>query len=249
MVANYGDVSDTYWHKVTFQVTVTEGQAGNDIVNIATVTGDNITVPDKPENELNIYPRNPVLESVKTAVNAEEGKENYEVGDTILYTIQARNTVKDSVVEDLVISDALPEGLSFVEGSIEVSHEGTYSYEDGTITASFGDVTDTAWRTVTFEAQINSDQFGKRIENIAAVNGSNIETPDKPKKEITVDKEVTVTPEQPEGPKDQDNNTGKEPDDGKKLPVTATNNYNFLLIGALLLLAGMTILFVRRRKA
>lgn len=249
IVANYGDVSDTYWHKVTFQVTVTEGQAGNDIVNIATVTGDNITVPDKPENELNIYPRNPVLESVKTAVNAEEGKENYEVGDTILYTIQARNTVKDSVVEDLVISDALPEGLSFVEGSIEVSHEGTYSYEDGTITASFGDVTDTAWRTVTFEAQINSDQFGKRIENIAAVNGSNIETPDKPKKEITVDKEVTVTPEQPEGPKDQDNNTGKEPDDGKKLPVTATNNYNFLLIGALLLLAGMTILFVRRRKA
>ncbi|WP_042143451.1 isopeptide-forming domain-containing fimbrial protein, partial [Paucisalibacillus sp. EB02] len=255
VVGHFGDVTDTEWHTVTFQVVVGEGQASKDIINTAVVEGDNVDTPDQPEHELLVYPRYPVLEAEKTAVNVKEGKENYEAGDTVHYTIKARNTVKDSVVEDLVISDVLPEGLTFVEGSIEVSHEGSVDYKDGTIMASFGDVTDTEWRTVTFQAQINSNQYGKSIENIATVDAGNIETPVSPSKEIIVDKEVTVTPEEPDNP-DNDSNPPnnndteiKEPESGNELPKTATNNYNILLLGAILTLIGLIIWFTRRKMA
>ncbi|PAD19838.1 isopeptide-forming domain-containing fimbrial protein, partial [Terribacillus saccharophilus] len=149
--------------------------------------------PDKPEEEVNVYPRVPDFESEKTAQNLTDGKEEYEVGDTVVYTIKARNPVSDSLVENFIISDELPEGLSFVDGSLEVSDGGSGSFEDGKVTANFGDVADTEWRTVTFHAKIESGQSGKKIENIAAVTGSNIDTPDEPKTDITVDPKDPVT--------------------------------------------------------
>uniref|UniRef100_UPI000B151655 isopeptide-forming domain-containing fimbrial protein n=1 Tax=Bacillus sp. JCM 19034 TaxID=1481928 RepID=UPI000B151655 len=163
-----------------------EGQAGEDIENIATVDGDNID-PDYPSEEVLVYPREPKLDSDKSSENLEEDKEEYHVGDTVVYTIMARNTVRESVVENFTISDELPEGLMVVEDSFELSHEGTVEYEDGVITANFGEVTDTEWRTVTFHAVIESGQVGNEIENEATVDGDNIEDPEKPKHKITVD--------------------------------------------------------------
>ncbi|PAE14602.1 hypothetical protein CHH91_18535, partial [Virgibacillus sp. 7505] len=84
---------------------------------------------------------------------------------------------------DLTIIDQLPEGLAFVEGSLQVSDGGTATFEDGTVTADFGTVTDTEWRTVTFEATIES---GTSIKNVATVNGGNIDDPDKPEAEIDI---------------------------------------------------------------
>src|SRR5699024_3120866 len=176
ITGNFGDIADTDEHTVTFLVTVDEGQAGKDIKNVAVVGGTN-TPPDRPEKDTEIYPRDPVLEAEKSAVNAEAGKEKFEVGDTIIYTVQTRNIVSDSLVEDLVITDVLPEGLAFVEGSIEVSHGGEAEFTDGTITASFGDVEDTEWRTVTFETVIESGQSGKEIENTAQITSNGNEDP------------------------------------------------------------------------
>ncbi|MFP7335984.1 isopeptide-forming domain-containing fimbrial protein, partial [Shouchella clausii] len=139
-----------------------------------------------PSEEVKIYPREPKTESRKSATNADESKERYEVGDTVVYTIEARNTVSDSLLENLKISDVLPEGLTFVEGSLEVSHGGAGSFEDGTVTAEFGEVTDTEWRTVTFEATIDSGYSGEKIKNVALVEVPNI-PPDPPETEIDVD--------------------------------------------------------------
>ncbi|PAE86720.1 isopeptide-forming domain-containing fimbrial protein, partial [Shouchella clausii] len=140
---SFGDVTDTEWHTLEFQVIVSEGQAGKDIENVAVVDGDNLEEPDEPREEVKVYPREPKTESKKSAKNADESKEHYEVGDTVVYTIESRNTVSDSLLENLKITDVLPEGLTFVEGSLEVSHGGTGLYEDGKITAEFGEVTDT----------------------------------------------------------------------------------------------------------
>ncbi|PXW80009.1 putative repeat protein (TIGR01451 family)/fimbrial isopeptide formation D2 family protein, partial [Pseudogracilibacillus auburnensis] len=193
----FGDIKDTDWHTLEFLVTVKEGQAGADIKNVATVDGDNIDEPDKPEEEVEIYPRDPVLESEKSAKNLETGKDKFEVGDTIVYTIKTRNQVSDSLASNLVITDKLPAGLEFVKDSIEVSHEGTAEFKDGTVTASFGDVTDTEWRTVTFYAKVKSGQSEKTIKNVATVDSSNIDEPDKPEEEVTID------------PKDPDLESGK----------------------------------------
>src|SRR5690625_6974684 len=101
-----------------------------------------------------------------------------------------RNTVSDSLVENLVITDELPEGLEYVEGSLEISHDGEGEYVDGTVTATFGDVEDTEWHVVTFEAIIESGQSGKTIENVASVEGDDVQ-PENPGTEIVVDQKDT----------------------------------------------------------
>src|SRR5690625_3038783 len=186
VTGSFGNITDVDEHSVTFLVTGNEGKAENHIENIAEVKGDNTDI-EEPEEEVKVYPRNPVLEAEKSAVNAEAGKEKFEVGDTIIYTIQTRNTVSDSLVENLVITDELPEGLTFVEGSIEVSHGGEAEFTDGTITASFGNVEDTEWRTVTFEAVIESGQSGKEIQNTAQVTSDDTEDPEEPTTTTIVD--------------------------------------------------------------
>ncbi len=260
IVGQFGDVSDTDWHTVTFQVTVGEGQASQDIENIATVDGDNIDEPDHPSEVVLIYPREPNLESEKTSANLEEGKEDFHTGDTVVYTIRARNTVGDSVVENLVLSDVLPDGLRYVEGSLEVSNGGTGDYADGVITASFGDVSDTDWRMVTFQATIESDQSGNTIENVATVEADNVGTPGTPSESITVEKEPTPPPQEPEGHQPEPNpevkpqpekpedkgDESKQPEE--TLPNTATNNFNIFLLGFILLLAGAGIVYWRRKK-
>jgi hypothetical protein len=56
-----------------------------------------------------------------------------------------------------------------------------------TVTAEFGEVKDTEWRTVTFEATIDSGYVGETIENVALVEVPNIDEPDEPGTDIDVD--------------------------------------------------------------
>ncbi|MGQ9005897.1 isopeptide-forming domain-containing fimbrial protein [Bacillus subtilis] len=248
----FGNVTDTKWHSVTFEAKVKSGQAGKDIVNTASVSSDNIKTPDKPSHEVKVYPRNPVLESEKTAKNLDTDKKKYEAGDTVVYTIKTRNTVSDGKVENLVISDELPAGLKYVEGSLKASKGGKATIKDGKVTANFGDVTDTEWRTVTFQTKIESEYSGKTITNVATVEGSGIDKPDKPKVDITVEQkdppvsdksEEPVKPSKPNNPnKDQGTESGNE------LPNTATNTYNLILIGLVLLVAGTAFWYFRRKR-
>src|SRR5699024_6841698 len=132
-----------------------------------------------------------VLEGDKSAINKEAGKTTYEVGDTVIYTIKGRNTVSDSLVKDFTITDELPGGLEFVEGSLIVSHGGSADITNGVITATFGDLDDTEWRSVVFEATIKEGYANETIGNIATVEGKDHEDeevpPTKPEEEIVVD--------------------------------------------------------------
>ncbi|MDP4098580.1 isopeptide-forming domain-containing fimbrial protein, partial [Paenibacillus sp. P96] len=108
VAGQFGDITDTEFHKVEFQAVVKPGQAGKDIINIATVGGDNVETPDHPREEVQVYPRNPQIESEKFASNVDASKATYEVGDTVSYTIRARGVVNDTYLENLTISDTLP---------------------------------------------------------------------------------------------------------------------------------------------
>ncbi|WP_348711526.1 isopeptide-forming domain-containing fimbrial protein [Bacillus subtilis] len=251
----FGNVTDTKWHSVTFEAKVKSGQAGKDIINTANISSDNITTPDKPSHEVKVYPRNPVLESEKTVKNLDSDKEKYEAGDTVVYTIKTRNTVSDGKVENLVISDDLPAGLKYVEGSLKASNGGEATIKDGKITANFGDVTDTEWRTVTFQAKIESGYAGKTIINVATVNGSSIDNPDKPKAEMNVVSKGSEKPNNsdPSGEPSKSTpstpeKTGEKTNAENELPDTATNNYNILLVGFGLLLIGSVLWYFRRKR-
>ncbi|MCY1631849.1 isopeptide-forming domain-containing fimbrial protein [Bacillus paralicheniformis] len=255
VAGQFGDVADTKWHTVTFEVKVKAGQTGKDIVNTATIGGGNVDKPDKPSHEVKVYPRDPILESEKTAKNLDSDKEKYEAGDTVVYTIKTRNTVTDSKVENLVISDKLPAGLSYVKGSLKVSHGGKGTFADGKVTANFGDVSDTEWRTVTFQAKIESGYAGKTIKNVASVDGGNIDTPDKPGTDITVEPKDPEPNNQGEPEKPEKPSPSEPKDKAKKtggvheLPDTATNTFNLILVGLGLLLVGSAIWYLRRKRS
>ncbi|MCM3368003.1 isopeptide-forming domain-containing fimbrial protein [Bacillus safensis] len=197
VTGSFGDVKDTDWHTVTFEVTVEKGQAGQDIQNTASVTGEN-TPPEEPTTETKIYPRDPKLASEKSAdiqkkAEGNTDKKTPQVGDTLLYTIKTKNLEEDSIVNNLVISDELPEGLQYVEGSLKVDgqvvtdakDDDNGDYTKGTVTGQIGDIKDTDWHTVTFEAKVAKGQSGKSIQNTAKVTGENT-PPDEPTTETKI---------------------------------------------------------------
>ncbi|WP_270568281.1 isopeptide-forming domain-containing fimbrial protein [Bacillus sonorensis] len=250
ITANFGDVTDTEWRTVTFEAQIESGYAGKTIKNVAVAGGDNVETPGKPGTDIKVDPKEPKLESEKTAKNLDSDKDKYEAGDTVVYTIKTRNTVTDSLVENLTISDKLPAGLTYVEGSLKASNGGEAKIEDGKITANFGDVTDTEWRTVTFEAKIESGYAGKTIKNVAVAGGDNVKTPDKPGTSITVEPKDPdpEKPSEPNKPNKPEKPTDQKTDGGNELPNTATDTFNLLLAGLVLLLAGTGLWYFRRKR-
>ncbi|NRG35065.1 isopeptide-forming domain-containing fimbrial protein, partial [Niallia circulans] len=168
------------------------------VPNTAITTIDNV---QKSSNEAYAkfkYNAN-VLESKKTAsiqtkADGNTDTKNPEVGDTLLYTIETRNTVENSLVQNLTISDKIPKGLTYVSGSLTVDGQAVTDAEgddkghivNGNVVGQFGDVTDTEWHTLTFQVTVNEDQAGQTIPNTAVVKGDNIPTPDEPKAEVII---------------------------------------------------------------
>src|SRR5690606_18014924 len=142
----------------------------------------------------------PDLESSKTAALLLKAAGNTdpdhpEPGDTLLYTIQARNTVEDSLVRSFVISDDIPAGLQYVPGSMKVDGNSVTDagndndgglYADGRVVALFGDITDTNWHKLEFAVVIEEGQAGKNIRNIAIIGGENVDTPSRAEEEVKV---------------------------------------------------------------
>ncbi|KAB2403163.1 isopeptide-forming domain-containing fimbrial protein, partial [Bacillus cereus] len=167
--------------------------------NTAKVTGENVP-PQEPSTTVEVYPRNPKVESKKTAKNLQD--KNIEVGDEIEYTIQMRNTVSDSIVKNAVIEDQLPEGLEYVPGTLQVDGKAVTDVEgddnghyiQGKVTGKLGDIIDVEWHSVTFHAKVKADQAGKSIQNKATVTGDGV-----PPQEPTTTVEVS-TPETPTPP-------------------------------------------------
>ncbi|WP_339295293.1 isopeptide-forming domain-containing fimbrial protein [Paenibacillus sp. FSL W7-1279] len=229
--AGFGDVTDTELRKVTFQVKVLPGQAGKNIINIAAIEGDNVGTPDRPRNEVEVYPRNPQIETDKSVANTNVTKVTYEVGDTITYTIRVRGVVNDTYLENLTITDTLPAGLEYVPGSLKVDGVTVTDPKDddaghsvtGDVYGSFGNVKDTDWHTLEFQAIILPGQGGLTIENTARVTGDNIDQPGEPTEKMVVEPEPPVEPpvEPPiDPPTDPPVNPPVDPDPPVTPPVT-----------------------------
>ncbi|MFB5682504.1 isopeptide-forming domain-containing fimbrial protein [Paenibacillus terreus] len=213
VAGKFGDVTDTNMHTVEFRAIVKPGQAGKDIINIAAVEGDNVDTPDRPREEVQVYPRNPQIESQKFASNVDASKATYEVGDTISYTIRTRAVVNDTYLENLSITDTLPEGLQYVSGSLKVDGVSVSDAQDGDaghsvsgeVYGSFGNVEDLNWHTLEFKAVIQDGQGGKTIQNTGKVTGDNVKVPGEPTDKIVVEVPPTPPVNPPTDPQDPGN--------------------------------------------
>ncbi|PAD19890.1 isopeptide-forming domain-containing fimbrial protein, partial [Terribacillus saccharophilus] len=137
----------------------------------------------------NPSPDSPILESEKTSSIAEKADGNTdaerpEVGDTLSYVIQARNTIENSPITNLSIKDSIPDGLEYISGSLKLDGQAVTDaggddggqVSDRDIIGQFGDVTDTEWHKVEFQVKVQTGQAGNTIQNTATVSGDNIDS-------------------------------------------------------------------------
>ena len=200
-IATFDKVTGGQEISVTFQAKVTS-EAGKEVKNVAIVEG---TDPENPDPEKPITPVTPpevvtpVIPTGKLEASKTVDKKSTKVGETLTYTIKAKNTVEGSTLSPVVIKDVMPKGLELVKGSIKASNDKAVIEEKGNeFIATFDKVTGGQEINVTFQARVTSEA-GKEVKNVAIVEGTDPENPD-PEKPITpVTPPEVVTPVIPTG--------------------------------------------------
>ena len=173
---------------VSFKVIVTADSV-NLIKNTAKVNGE-----ETPET------KTPVITAVKTAnvvttIDKEEVLENRDakVGETIRYTITAKNTTE--VDGTTVIKDSIPDGTSFVDGTI--TEKGNFDKENGTITWNNVVVPANSEVSVSFDATVNAKTAAgedvKSVKNTATIGNTSTEEVETKVANITGTKSVDKT--------------------------------------------------------
>ena len=171
---------------VSFKVVVTADSI--DLINnIAKVNGK-----ETPETKTPVITANKTAQVV-TIVNKEEVLENRDakVGETIRYTITAKNTTE--VDGTTVIKDSIPDGTSFVDGTI--TEKGNFDKENGTITWNNVVVPAKGEVSVSFDVVVNekttAGEVVKSVSNTATIGNTPTEEVETKVANITGEKEVS----------------------------------------------------------
>ena len=165
-----------------FKVTVNDLDNGTEIRNVA-------TVDEETTNEVTHTYVEPIISAEKTSTT--ENSLNYVVeGEKITYTIKIKND--GDLRKDVTVTDEIPEGTSFVEGSIKVNNSTTQDTQTNLKNGITVPVEARGEGTLSFEVTVNElpeNTFEKDIINIAYVDGEPTEettdTVNKPNVEIS----------------------------------------------------------------
>ena len=192
ITAEYPSITDTKERSIRFKVIVNEeAKAGETILNKAKVD-DTVNPPEEPEVPVVPETNAGKLTATKTVNNAKP-----KLGETIEYTISFRNTIENSVLNKVVITDQLPKGLTYVKDSLtsigDEPQPTSLKEANGTITAEYPSITDTKERSIRFKVIVNEEaKAGETILNKAKVDDT-VNPPEEPK--------VPITPEEPITPR------------------------------------------------
>lgn len=177
---------DIVYDKNEYQITVVVYDQGGYLSYHATYA-----IEGRSVNSLvfsNVFvPQDPVQKDVYA-----EGKEDISIdgdavkaGDVLTYEIDYTNFTNETQ-SDLVITDKIPAGTTYVDGS--ASKEGFVSFENGTLTWKFDEVKAGEVVVVTFDVKVNEGKAD--IENEAHVVVGNNEYDTNTVTNYTFDKEV-----------------------------------------------------------
>ncbi len=172
-----------------------EGVANRDIGNLATGSGQgsdgkNIEpiITDKaypnPDPEADVTPGSdpgnwivtpfdPSPSVEKEVVNTTDPAGPTQVGDTLQVTVTVKNDTPDSVWDDVVVTDPVPEGVTVVPGSIKlvdpdgneiVLPDDAFDPTTGKITHEIGPIGGGEDYKLIYEVVVNEDAVGKPLE-------------------------------------------------------------------------------------
>lgn len=175
LTVNVGTIEPDAKQIIGFTATVNESAYNTTIQNLATLTSDNADPVQDKDDGVAIADGDALLTVSKSA-----DKTTAKVGDTITYTVNATNaTGADVNIRDAVMTDTIPNGLTF-RGNVTVDgYSAEYQYDNTgkTLTVSLGEIAPNQTKAIRFDVTVNSDAYGMHVENTALVSGSN--TPDK----------------------------------------------------------------------
>lgn len=175
LTVNVGTIEPDAKQIIGFTATVNEAVYNTTIQNLATLTSDNADPVQDKDDGVAIADGDALLTVSKSA-----DKTTAKVGDTITYTVNAANaTGADVNIRDAVMTDTIPDGLTF-RGNVTVDgYSAEYQYDNTgkTLTVSLGEIAPNQTKAICFDVTVNSNAYGMHIENTALVSGSN--TPDK----------------------------------------------------------------------
>ena len=175
LTVNVGTIEPDAKQIIGFAATVNESAYNTTIQNLATLTSDNADPVQDKDDGVAIADGDALLTVSKSA-----DKTTAKVGDTITYTVNAANaTGADVNIRDAVMTDTIPDGLTF-RGNVTVDgYSAEYQYDNTgkTLIVSLGEIAPNQTKAIRFDVTVNSDAYGMHIENTALVSSSN--TPDK----------------------------------------------------------------------
>ena len=175
LTVSLGGIAPATEKTVTFAATVNESAYGKTVYNTAVMTGDNIQDTAGTDDGVSVGDGKARPSIEKTA-----DKSSAKVGDKITYTLTLSNTETATVpVENAVVTDVIPSGLTFEYGSVMLDGSTTsnFTYDENTrlLTVNVGSIEPDASRTVTFVATVNEDAYNTTIQNLATLTSDNTE--------------------------------------------------------------------------
>ncbi len=136
----------------------------------------------------------PELEVTKSATT-QYGKDYVLPGEEITYTITATDTSWNNYIEgDITVSDIIPEGTTFVSGSIAIDgYSGGYYYDENSLRTGIVLNMRENQKTIQFKVTVDDDATGV-IRNKATVNGNETNETENPV--LNIEKTATVVERQ-----------------------------------------------------
>ncbi|WP_234013836.1 isopeptide-forming domain-containing fimbrial protein [Bacillus mycoides] len=174
-----------------------------EVPNIAVVqgidelTGSQVEANDSNKIVVKVLPKREEkhgkLVATKLAKDINGG--TLKVGDKLEYTIHTKNSVPDSILKSVEITDKLPEGVEYVPNTLKINgkeqtdvEDEDYAHiKDGTIYAHFGDLKGEEEKAITFEIVVKLEMANKKVKNIAIVETDSSTDKEKPEVETPVD--------------------------------------------------------------
>lgn len=160
---------------VTFAATVNESAYGKTVYNTAVMSVDNIPDTESTDDGVSIGDG-----KARPNIEKRSDKSSAKVGDKITYTLSLSNSETATVpVENAVVSDVIPAGLTFEYGSVMLDGSTTsnFTYDENThlLTVNVGSIAPDSSRTVTFVVTVNADAYNTTIQNLATLTSDNTE--------------------------------------------------------------------------